>query len=73
MPTACSSEPCASTTDATSPSTMREKYSAGPNCSAMAARGGPNAAIRNVATVPAKNEPMAAVASATPARPCRAI
>ena len=37
------------------------------------ASGGPNAAIRNVATVPAKNEPIAAVASAAPARPCRAI
>jgi hypothetical protein len=73
MPTACRSEPCARTTDATRPSTMSEKYSAGPNRSAIAARGGPKAAIRKVATVPAKNEPTADVVRATPARPCRAI
>ena len=42
MPTACSSEPCARTTDATRPSTISEKYSAGPNRSAIAASGGPN-------------------------------
>ncbi len=73
MPIAWSSDPWARTTDATSPRTMSEKYSAGPNRSASAASGGPKAAIRNVATVPAKNDPIAAVASAAPARPCRAI
>ncbi len=44
-----------------------------PNFSAILASGGPNSAIINVHTVPAKNEPMAAIASATPARPWRAI
>ena len=37
------------------------------------ASGGAAAASRNVATVPAKNEPIAAIASAGPARPLRAI
>ena len=73
IPTACKSDPCARTTEATRPSTISEKYSAGPNRSATAASGGPNAAIRNVATVPAKKDPIAAVASAAPARPRRAI
>src|SRR5262249_35109461 len=50
MPIACSSDPCARTTDPTSPTTMSEKYSAGPNWSASAASGGPNAAIRKGAT-----------------------
>ena len=35
--------------------------------------GGAKSATRKVATVPAKNEPIAAVASAAPARPLRAI
>ena len=72
MPSACSSEPLASTIDATRPSTISEKYSAGPNFSATSASGGANSAIRNVHTVPAKNEPMAAIASARPAWPWRA-
>ena len=37
---ALSSEPCARTTEATSPSTISEKYSAGPNFSATLASGG---------------------------------
>ena len=57
----------------TRPSTTREKYSAGPNSSATATSGGANRATMTVATVPAKNEPRAAVASAGPARPCLAI
>ena len=73
MPSACSSEPLASTMDATSPSTISEKYSAGPNFSATSASGGANSAISNVQMVPAKNELMAAVASARPAWPCFAI
>ena len=36
-------------------------------------RVGPAIAIAKVATVPAKNDPRAATASAAPARPCRAI
>ena len=73
MVNALSSEPEASATEATRPSTMSEKYSAGPNSSATLAKGGANRARIRVATEPAKNEPSAAVASAWPARPCRAI
>ncbi len=58
MAIALTSEPCASTTAAIRPQTMSEKYSAGPNCSAMAASGGAASAISSVATQPAKNEPM---------------
>ena len=58
---------------ATRPSTISEKYSAGPNLSATSASGGAATAMSSVAKHPAKNEPMAEVASATPARPCRAI
>ena len=73
MAIALTSEPCASTTAATRPSTISEKYSAGPNLSATSASGGAATAIRKVATQPAKNEPIAAMASARPARPWRAI
>jgi hypothetical protein len=73
MAIACSSEPLASTIDAVSPSTISEKYSAGPNRSATSASGGANSATSRVAAVPAMNEPMAAVASARPALPWRAI
>ena len=73
MVNALSSEPEASATEVTRPSTMSEKYSAGPNCSATLASGGANRARMKVATEPAKNEPRAAVASACPARPCLAI
>ncbi len=66
-------EPCASTTAAISPSTISAKYSAGPNLNATSESGGANAAISTVATEPAKNEPIAAMASAGPARPLRAI
>ena len=65
--------PCASTAAATRPISISEKYSGEPNLSATSASGGPNSAISSVPTVPAKNEPMAAIASAGPARPCRAI
>ena len=67
------SEPLASTTAATRPSTIIEKYSAAPNSNASSASGGPNSAISSVPTQPAKNEPMAAIASAGPARPCLPI
>ena len=52
---------------------MSEKYSAGPKASASSVSGAAKAAITNVATVPAKNEPIAAMPSAMPALPCRAI
>jgi hypothetical protein len=67
------SEPWASTVAATRPSTISEKYSAGPNLSATSASGGAATAMISVATQPAKNEPTAAVARAGPARPWRAI
>ena len=66
-------EPWASTTAAMRPMTMSEKYSAGPNLKAISANGGAKAAIKKVATVPAKNEPRAAMARASPALPLRAI
>ncbi len=73
MAIALMSEPCARTTAAIRPHTISEKYSAGPNCRAMAASGGAANAISRVDTQPAKNEPMAAMPRAGPARPCRAI
>ena len=71
--TALSTEPWARTTAKASPMTIRAKYSAGPKISARRVSGAPRAAISRVATVPAKNEAIAAVPRAMPARPCRAI
>jgi len=51
------------------PSTIKEKYSAGPKSSASEVSGVPSAATKTVETQPAKNEPMAAIDSAAPARP----
>ena len=73
MPMALSTEPRASTIAAIRPHTISEKYSGGPNFSATAASGGAAKQISSVATLPAKNEPMAAMPSAGPARPCLAI
>ena len=73
MAIALITEPCASTTAAMRPSTMSEKYSGAPNDWPIFASGGAKVAISAVATHPAKNEANAAVASAAPARPCRAI
>ena len=70
---ALTSEPLASTTAPMRPSTISEKYSAGPNLSASSDSGTDTAATRICATVPAKNEPSAATASAAPACPLRAI
>ena len=68
-----SMSPWASTAAATSAISISEKYSGEPNLSAISASGGPNSAISSVPTVPAKNEPSAAIANAGPARPCLAI
>jgi len=73
MAIALISEPRASTVAAIRPNTMSEKYSDGPNFNATSASGGAATAMSRVATHPAKNEPIAAMASAGPARPCRAI
>ena len=51
------------------PITISEKYSGAPNLSASSAIGGPKRAMRIVPIVPAMNEPIAAMASAGPARP----
>ena len=52
---------------------MRAKNSGGPNESATRASGGAATTRTRVATVPPMNEPIAAIASAAPARPWRAI
>ncbi len=70
---AFSSDPEASTTAPIRPSTISEKYSAGPNLNASSVSGGANAAMMIVPTQPAKNEPRPATARAAPARPWRAI
>jgi hypothetical protein len=67
------SDPEARTTAPIRPSTISEKYSAGPNLKASSVSGGANAAMMIVPIEPAKNEPRAAVARAAPARPWRAI
>ena len=54
-------------------STISAKYSAGPNFSAISTTAGAVNVNATVASVPATNEPMAAVARAAPPRPCRAI
>jgi hypothetical protein len=73
MAMALISEPEASTTAPIMPSTMSEKYSAGPNLNATSASGTAKAASSKVPTQPATKEPSAAVVSATPPRPRRAI
>ena len=60
MAMALSTEPLARTTAKIRPSTISEKYSAGPNRSAIDVSGTPSAATSTVETQPAKNEPMAA-------------
>ena len=73
MPTALSTEPCASTTAEMRPKTISERYSAEVNSCAHEASSGLKAATSTVATQPAKNDPSAAIASAAPALPCSAI
>ena len=52
---------------------MRAKYSGGPNRSANSATGGATSISRTTPVVPATNEAIAAIPSAGPARPLRAI
>ena len=66
-------EPRASTTARMRPVVISAKYSAGPNSSASLVSGAPMAAMISVATVPAKNDPSAAMPSAIPASPFFAI
>ena len=58
---------------AQSPSTINEKYSAGPNSRAILDNGFASRISPIRAIIPAIKEPIAAIARATPARPCRAI
>ena len=62
-------EPLAMTTDAMSPTTISEKYSGALKWSAICARGGAKSAMSSVETVPAKNDPIPAVAKALPRGP----
>ena len=57
----------------TKASTISAKYSADPNASASFTISGAVTLSASVASVPATNDPIAAVASAAPARPLRAI
>ena len=57
----------------TKDSTISEKYSAGPKASAKLTTTGARKATPSVPIVPATKEPIAAVASAAPPRPERAI
>jgi len=73
MPMPSMNGPLDSTEARIRPRIISAKNSFGPNNSAVAVSGPARAASASVATHPAKKEPMAAVASATPARPCLAI
>ncbi|MNL08967.1 hypothetical protein D3C87_1297120 [compost metagenome] len=66
-------DPDARTTAPIRPSTINEKYSAGPNLNASSVRGGANAARTSVPTQPAKKDPKPAAARAGPPLPCLAI
>ena len=70
---ALSSEPCARTTAPIKPRIISEQYSAGPNFSASSDSGMATVATKTVAMQPAKKEPSAAIASAAPACPFKAI
>jgi hypothetical protein len=63
----------ASSTTIARPSAIRAKYSGELNASAMRASGGATSISPSTPTVPAMNDAMAAMPSAGPARPLRAI
>ena len=54
-------------------SSIRQKYSAGPNFRANEVSGSENSVMPTTPIVPAMKEPIAAMASAAPARPFLAI
>ena len=56
-----------------SPTSMRAKNSGGPKLSATRASGGATTTRAMVAVMPPTNDPMAAMPSAVPPRPCLAI
>ena len=55
------------------PTSMRAKNSGGPKLKATRASGGATTTSAMVAAMPPMNEPMAAMPSAVPPRPCLAI
>jgi hypothetical protein len=55
------------------PSSKRPKISGGPKDSATFVSGGASSMMPSTLAVPAMNDPNAAMPSAGPARPCRAI
>jgi hypothetical protein len=66
-------EPEESCVTSSRPSSTSAVYSAGPNASATLASAGPTRNSAIVTSTPAMNEPNAAMPSAAPARPCRAM
>ena len=66
-------EPWVRKVSTTRPSTIRLKYSAGPNAIATLASDGATSISATSENVPAMNEPSAEMPSAGPARPCFAI
>jgi hypothetical protein len=66
-------DPCTMKIVATKPSAMTAKFSGGPNFSATDVSMGENSVRPATLMVPATKEPIAAIPSAAPARPCRAI
>ena len=68
-----SGEPEDSIEAASSPRTMREKYSGDRKLEAISARTGEKAARRNRPTIVPTKEPILVMKSATPARPSLAI
>ena len=73
MNSALAIEPWVRNVSMTRPSTIRLKYSAGPNAIATSARRGATSIRRMIEKVPAMNEPSAEMPSAGPARPRLAI
>ena len=73
MNSAFAIEPCVRKVSMTRPSTIRLKYSAGPNAIATSASRGAISIKRMIAKVPAMKEPSAEMPSAGPARPRFAI
>ena len=66
-------EPPERVTARRSPSVVRAKYSGGPKSRANSASGGAKNVRPTTATVPAINDPIAAIPRAAPARPFLAI
>ncbi|MNC90151.1 hypothetical protein D3C83_62150 [compost metagenome] len=68
-----SMEPPVRLASVVSPSTISAKYSGGPKVTAQSASGGAASISSTTLSVPAMNDPIAAIPSAAPARPLSAI